>query len=373
MKGKLRDYILCLLFLLSVFAMAALFLLLPKEDFSQKEKRYLEKAPELSWESLSSGDFGEDAEKYMADHLPFRDFFVGLAANAQRLMGLQVTKDIYVGDSGRLYEAPYRENAAATESNMEAINAFAEKLGRKVDFMLVPSAGYMMQEDISGLKDPYMDDELIAAAYGLAGEELRCIDLLEAFAGADRGRLYYRSDHHWTAYGAWLAYREYMASLGREGKAMEDYSLSYIPGFYGSTYSRSCLWQTPPEDMEVWDDGGTYTVSFSDREGEFHSLFFPERLEEPDKYTYWLDGNHPLVRIENGDAEAEGSLLVLRDSYSNCLGCFLAGSYKTVVLADLRYYKEPLSELYEQEGFDQVLIAYSIGNFLTDRNFLWLE
>ena len=49
MKGKLRDYILCLLFLLSVFAMAALFLLLPKEDFSQKEKRYLEKAPELSW------------------------------------------------------------------------------------------------------------------------------------------------------------------------------------------------------------------------------------------------------------------------------------------------------------------------------------
>lgn len=36
MKGKLRDYILCLLFLLSVFAMAALFLLLPKEDFSRR-------------------------------------------------------------------------------------------------------------------------------------------------------------------------------------------------------------------------------------------------------------------------------------------------------------------------------------------------
>ena len=373
MREKLKDRALCLLFLLGLFAMALLFWLLPKEDFSEKEKRYLEQSPELSWESLSSGDYGKKAEKYMADHLPFRDFFVGLAANADRLMGLQVTKDIYVGESGRLYEAPCREDEAATGEHMEYINAFAQKLGRDVDFMLVPSAGYMMQQDIKGLKNPYMDDELIAAAYALAGENVGCIDLLEAFAAADRGRLYYRTDHHWTGYGAWLAYREYMASLGRESRAEADYSLSYIPGFYGTTYSRSCLWQYPPEDMEVWDDGGSYRVSFSDREGEFDSLFFPERLEETDKYSYWLDGNHPLVRIQNLDPEAEGSLLVIRDSYSNCLGCFLAGSYKTVVLADLRYYKEPLSKLYEQEGFDQVLIAYSIGNFLTDKNFLWLE
>lgn len=373
MKTKLRDKIICLLFLLSLFVMAALFVLLPREDFSQKEKRYLEKTPELSWKSLSSGDFGDKAEKYMADHLPFRDFLVGLSANAERLMGLQVTKDIYVGRSGRLYEAPYRQDTAATETNMEAINGFAKTLDIPVDFMLVPSAGYMMQDDIGGLKDPYIDDELISQAYGLAGENVRCIGLLDTFAGSERERLYYRTDHHWTGYGAWLAYREYMDSLGRESREEPDYGLSYVPGFYGSTYSRSCLWQYPPEDMEIWDDGGSYSVRFSDREGEFDSLFFPERLEEADKYTYWLDGNHPLVYIENRSPQARGSLLVIRDSYSNCLGCFLAGSYKTVVLADLRYYKEPLSELYRQEDFDNVLIVYSIGNFLTDNNFVWLE
>ena len=373
MREKLSGYILCLLFLLGIFAMALLFWLLPKEDFSEKEKRYLEKPPELSWDSLSSGAFGEKAEKYMADHLPFRDFLVGVAANAERFVGLQVTKDIYVGESGRLYEAPYRENSAATETNMAAINDFAKTLDTPVDFMLVPSAGYMMQDDIQGLKDPYIDNELIAAAYGKAGENVRCIDLLEPFGRAERERLYYRTDHHWTGYGAWLAYREYMQSLGRDSLTEEEYALSYIPGFYGSTYSRSGFWQYPPEDMEIWDDGGNYSVSFSDREGSFDSLFFPERLEEADKYTYWLDGNHPLVRIENQDPEARGSLLVIRDSYSNCLGCFLAGSYKTVVLADLRYYKDALSELYRQENFDNVLIVYSIGNFLTDNNFVWLE
>ena len=91
MREKLSGYILCLLFLLGIFAMALLFWLLPKEDFSEKEKRYLEKPPELSWDSLSSGAFGEKAEKYMADHLPFRDFLVGVAANAERFVGLQVT------------------------------------------------------------------------------------------------------------------------------------------------------------------------------------------------------------------------------------------------------------------------------------------
>lgn len=39
MKGKLSERMLCLLFLLCIFAMALLFLLLPKENFSQKEKR----------------------------------------------------------------------------------------------------------------------------------------------------------------------------------------------------------------------------------------------------------------------------------------------------------------------------------------------
>ena len=66
-------------------------------------------------------------------------------------------------------------------------------------------------------------------------------------------------------------------------------------------------------------------------------------------------------------------LLVIRDSYSNCLGTFLANNYAQVVLVDLRYYKEPLTELVAAEGFDDVLVCYSLGNFLTDANIIWLR
>ena len=105
-------------------------------------------------------------------------------------------------------------------------------------------------------------------------------------------------------------------------------------------------------------------------------MFYEERLSEPDKYTVFLDGNHPLMILENlrrGEGAEGRRLLVVRDSFSNCLGCFLADGFDTVVLADLRYYKYPLSELVETEGFDDVLIVYSLGNFLSDANLLWLE
>ena len=96
-------------------------------------------------------------------------------------------------------------------------------------------------------------------------------------------------------------------------------------------------------------------------------------LEETDKYTVFLDGNHSTVRLDNPRNAGQGKILVIRDSYCNVFGGFLAESYETVVLVDLRYYKNPVSQLLAEEEFDRVLICYSIGNFMTDSNIIWLR
>ena len=59
---------------------------------------------------------------------------------------------------------------------------------------------------------------------------------------------------------------------------------------------------------------------------------------------------------------------MIRDSFSNCLGGFLAESYGEVVLVDLRYYRRPVSELVREEQFDNILVCYNCLNFLTDTN-----
>ncbi len=374
MKTKKSDILICVLFCGFLFSMLALYLLLPEQTFSEKEKRYLEQKPQLTWESLSSGEFGEDVESYLADHIPGRDFFVGLSAYYDKLTGRQVTKDVYTAEGDRIVEAPVSWDEAAAKKNMAAINSFADTVEQKVDLMIVPSAGFCLEQTVRGLADPYQDTQMIRDIYSLAGENVRGLDLIPAFtAVGDPGALYYRTDHHWTSRGAYAAYAEYMKILGRDYPAPEDYTITAYDGFLGSTYSRSGLWLTKSEPVELWDSGKEFTVTNAETNTPHAGLFYEERLQELDKYTVYLDGNHSLVRIENPAAAGKGKLLVIRDSYANCLGTFLADSYESVTLVDLRYYRSPVSELVAQEGFADILVCYSIGNFLTDANFPFLR
>ncbi len=374
MKTKKSDILLCILFCGFLFSMLAMFLLLPRQDFSEKEKRYLAEPPVLTWDSLASGEFGEQMETYLADHVPGRDFFVGVSAYYDLLSGRQVTKDVYLAGNDRLVEPPVEWNEAAAKKNMDKINAFAEAIGQPVDLMIVPSAGFVYQDRIQGLKEPYRDTQIIRDIYAMAGEGVTGIDLVPAFNWIDDpDSLYYRTDHHWTSRGAYAAYREYMTQKGRQYFAPEDFIISTHSGFLGSTYSRSGLWLTESENVELWDSGTKFTVTNSEAEEVHDGLFYTERLEELDKYTVYLDGNHSLVRIQNPEAAGKGKLLVIRDSYANCLGTFLANGYEEVVLVDLRYYKKPVSELLSTEEFADVLVCYSLSNFMTDANIIWLR
>ena len=377
MKNKLSDVLTCGIFCGFLGLMLVLFLVLPKSDFSQREKRALAAAPDTSVGAIFSGSFGTQAETYIADHIPGRDFFVGVAGYYDLFSGRQGTKDVLLAAGDRLVEKPNVPNDGAVARSMEAINGFARSIGQRVDLMIVPSAGFAVKDSILGIHDAYTDDTILEGIYALAGEYVRPIDLVAAFtATQDPGALYYRTDHHWTSLGAYTACSAYMDALARSYPARSAFAVERHGGFYGSTHSRSGLWLIPPEDVELWSTGAALSVTThtnaADIQGTSHEgVFYRERLQELDKYTVYLDGNQPLVRIHN--PAGQGSLLVIRDSYANCLGTFLAHSYETVVLVDLRYYKKPISELLAAEEFTDVLVCYSIGNFLTDTNMIFLR
>lgn len=374
MKKLNKNWILPAAFCLYLGLFLLGFLLLPGKGYSEKEKRALAAFPALSAESLLSGRFESELESWAAEQLPGRDFFVSLNARFERAAGLQVTKEIYLGEDGRLFERPSVLDPQSLTRNRRALETFAEQLGQEVYVMLVPSAGYLMPEKIEGLADPYRDGEITAAFFDGAGERLIPVPLTERFeAEADRGALFYRTDHHWTSRGAYEAFRLFAEQVGKSVPAAEDYTVERVGGFWGSCWSRAGFWSIPPEELELWSSGGEMRVTFSEREGSHDGLFFRERLEAADKYPVWLDGNHPLVTVENLDPAAQGRLLVIRDSFANCLGCFLADAWKEVTLVDLRYYREPVSALCEGEGYDQILFVYSIRNLTTDSNIVWLR
>lgn len=208
----------------------------------------------------------------------------------------------------------------------------------------------------------YTDADALALIAQKADSGVRMLPVQQIFEG--RPELYYNTDHHWTSRGAYDAYACYMNALGRDLRT--SYSVTTVDGFRGSTYARSALWLTPAESMELWQGSEGLTVTNGETEGTHTGIFYEERLTSADMYTVFLDGNHSLVRVKNPGKE--GKLLVIRDSYGNCLGGFLAESYGEVVLVDLRYYRRPVSELVREEQFDNILVCYNCLNFLTDTN-----
>ena len=334
----------------------------PKPAFSVMEKRYLADAPKMSWKTVLDGTWGEQVEEYLIDHVPGRDLFVGIHAYVELFAGRQKLSDIWLAED-KLLEAPVGTDESVITRNMNTIHGFADTLDQKVHVMVVPSAGWA-----AGVEG-YTDDEALDAIAEAAGGNVSVISVGDIYSG--KPELYYDTDHHWTSRGAFYGYEAFMQAVGKEYRREQGFTITEVPGFQGTTYSRSALWLFPEDTIELWHGSDGLTVTNAETEGTHEGIFYWERLEEPDKYTVFLDGNHSLVRVRN--PEGTGKVLVIRDSYSNCLGGFLAQSYGEVVLVDLRYYRQPVSRLVEEEGFDDILVCYSCANFLTDTNLMLLR
>lgn len=336
--------------------------LLPKTDFSPMEKRYLAQAPDLNWRSLISGQWGTEVEEYLSDHVLGRNLLVGIHSYLELLAGRQKLEDIWLED-GKLVEAPVETDEAAITRNLGAIQTLGEKLGKTIHLLVVPTAGW------AAGGEEYTDEQTLSRIYAESGVSISPICVEEIYR--NRPELYYDTDHHWTSRGAYYGYAACAQAMGREYAEEEMFTVTTVEGFRGSTYSRSALWLTAPESLELWQGSDRLTVTNGETEGTHDGIFYMERLEEADKYTVFLDGNHSIVRIQN--PRKQGKLLVIRDSYANCLGGFLAESYGEVVLVDLRYYRQSISELASKEQFDDILVCYNCANFLTDTNLMLLR
>ena len=372
---KLYSVLPMLVFLAFLAVMTLLLLFGPKRDFSVNEKRVLAGTPDFSLSSILKGETQKQLETFASDQAPGRDFFVGVNAYWTLATGRNGAQAIYHGKDGYLINAPKPFDRELLTTNLTRFDEFAQKTGLPADLIMVPTTGYLMEDKLPAIHGTYHDD----AVYDLAAEtvkDLHIIDVREPLReGAKEGQVCYRTDHHLTSFGNYLLAKAYQKAAGGSGLEMEYDDISVYDGFYGTTWSGSGYWLVPPDTVELWDDGLSVTVTLDDGAGQVKtsdSLFFPDHLEDLDKYPVFLDGNHALVTIENPDAPG-GSLLVLRDSYAHCLAAFLASQYKTIYLVDLRYYRTPVSDFLAEHPADRLLVLYGVDNLLTDNNSAWLS
>ena len=69
-----------------------------------------------------------------------------------------------------------------------------------------------------------------------------------------------------------------------------------------------------------------------------------------------MDGNHPVVQIETG--QAGGHLAVLKDSFANCLIPFLTRHHGKITVLDPRYFRADAAEWLQDQEVTEVLFVY---------------
>lgn len=368
-----------LLFIGIIVVMQAAFWLLPRRSFSENEKRVLSEAPQIDAAGIADGSVFRSIESYLSDHFPGRELWVGANAYLENAEGRGATEDIVRGTDDWLFTAPVSDDRETLWDNMQAITTFAEKQSVPVTMMAVPSAGAVVSDKLPALHLPYPDADLLEEARRIAGNTLHWVDLYTDFCSAEQPeRLYYRTDHHWTTEGAYRAYCLMMEALGQSSVPHDDFTVEQITDFYGTSYSKSGLWLTEPDTLELWTDSDiqavttVYDANRADpvtREG----MFFREYLEDADKYPVFLSGNHARVHIET-NADSGKRLLVIKDSYAHALAPFLAEEYSTINLIDLRYFKQQtISSWLEENPADEILLVYGLSSLVEDKNLQWLE
>ncbi len=363
MKNKTKSKLITGVFLFFIFGIGILYIFMPKNEFSETEKRYLASFPEFSFKSLASGDFTADFEKFLADQTPLRKFFVSLNSYFQLAKGNNGSNGVYLGSDGWLIEKPFDRNNRF-ETNMSRILKFCGESGVPCAITAVPSKGYIYADKLPKNSLKYLDDVYLQMLRE-CHQSLTVIDISEAMKAAkDEKQLFYKTDHHWTSDGAYLGYTEICRALGLKASAETDFDTEITKGFYGTSYSTSLYTLTKPDTVKIMRSkktGGKAEVIINDGKDEiYNNMFFTAELEKGDKYVAFLNGNHSLVKIKTGSSG--GRLLLIKDSFAHCLAPFLAENFSEIVMVDLRYYRKPVSELISAENITDIMFVYGMEN-----------
>lgn len=368
---------LALFFCTALLAFFAALFFIPDKDFSETEKRVLKTFPKTSFSSVIDGTFEAELEDYLQDQMPLRNFFVGVASYSELLFGQNGTGGVYKASDDYLINVPAEYNKRNLVNNLKKINEFSKDLDVEKYVLIVPETGYIMNDKLPKKHSEYRDDEAFSTIRDSLSD-FNFVDVRKVFTENKDNGIYYKTDHHWTMNGVFLAVNEFLKAAEKPLIEKSGFSITTHNGFYGTTHSTSALWLTPPDTMELWryknadisvtiKDTGNPTVTTA------NDVYFDEYLYEYDMYPVYLGGNHGFTHITNKNAD-DGVLLILKDSFGNSLASQLVSSYREILMIDLRHYRtEAVSDLIAEYSVDTLLVNYGLDNIINDTNLVWLR
>lgn len=372
MKEKLKElkqYPLLVLFFLFIFCFMIADGLWPKRAESELERRPLAQFPDFSFSSLVKNEWTADYGEYTKDQVIGRDGWLKAQSLCESLLfQKEEIGGAMIGKNDALFTKMFAltpNEEKLLQKNTTLVQQFIEKFPGQVTFLLAPSSSVINAEELPA-NAPMLDEnarlDSIFETVGTANS----LDLRDTFTAAkDDIQLYYDTDHHWTSYGAYLAYQQFCQLRGLTPMEVTESDYTIVPDFYGTTYSKALYWKSKPDSIAYLDLPNTMTVwgvspTFELTENFTATMYDKSKLETGDKYAMFLYGNNGYSTIEG---DGEGSILVVKDSYANSFIPYLTANYARIGVIDPRGFGLSVADFAQQEGYDEVLFLFNFQSF----------
>ena len=329
-------------------------ILKPSEAESVSERRPLAKFPAVTGESILSGSFMTDFEKYTLDQFPLRDRFRTVKAiTSFYIFGQKDNNDIYIKDGfAAKLEYPLNEGSIeyAAERFQYVYDKYMADKDMNVYLSVIPDKNYFMAEKNGYPSIDY--GKFISDLRGLT-DFAEYIDITPLLDLSD----YYCTDTHWRQEKIIDVAQYLAAEMGVELSA-EYTTVQADAPFYGVYYGQSAL-PLPSDTLYYLNNSILNDCKVYDFEsGKYISVYDMEKLSGNDPYEMYLSGSKSLLTIENPNAATDKELIVFRDSFGSSLAPLLAEGYAKITLVDIRYISPTMLDRFIEFSDQDVLFIY---------------
>lgn len=369
-----RTQILSILFLIIIFGFSILSFFIPDKQKSVEENRILAQAPSFSNQTYFEGRFQKKLEQYFNDQFPFRNSLIKWKTASDLTLEIIESNGIIKSKDGYLIERINPANDKELAHDIKSLEKFKnENSNCNFYFLLAPNSGNIMKDKLPKSvhmadQNKYMDEFF---------KEIKKIGIVpiesrEALRkNANKEQLYYRTDHHWTTGAAYLAYKQAHKTMGLDSN-IKYKKLSVHRNFRGTLASKSGFTNGRNDELQIYwpKKGQNYHDSiynFVDVKKTTNTFYSFDNLKKKDAYTIFGGWNHPFYTIST-PTKSPRKLLLVKDSYANCMIPFLTQDFREIVVVDPRYYFGDVNKIMADEGITDVLFLYNAITFESDES-----
>lgn len=372
MKNTKGNWMTCLIFLSIIYSLSIGTIIHNKKSFSEEENRFLKPLPHFTLGEVVHKHLTSAYDTYLSDHFIYRNHLIRLKVTTDYLMGKQESNHVYlskdylvknVKDKGKHYSI----------NNIKEIIRFSENapLRSNIYFMLIPSTCAIQQYKIPKYADTFNQLAFINKTYSQTEEYMSNISIYDDLLSHNKDYIYYRTDHHWTMDGAYIAYKRMAQVMNFEPIPYGDLDIQSLTNdFKGSLHTTSGFDYVKSDEIKAINNENIseFTVYNGEDKTTYDSIYFDEYLSKKDKYSYFLGLNQPKVEIKSHGTTSNRKLLVFKDSYAHSLVPFLSYAYGDITLIDMRYVNTDITKILQLTDYDDILFMYSIDVFLNTKN-----